>query len=210
MLEAMLGRKVGMTSVFSEDGRMVPVTVIELGPCSVTQIRTEETDGYSAVQLGFGDRRESRTTKPLKGHFQKAGVEPRHFVREVSVDDASQYEPGQEITVEEFGEVKRVDVSGISKGKGFAGVMKRHGFKGGRASHGFKWHRKPGSIGQSATPARTIKGVGMPGQMGNKNRTNRNLRVHEIIADRNLILIEGNVPGGRNGFVVVRRSERER
>lgn len=210
MLEAMLGRKVGMTSVFAEDGRMVPVTVIELGPCSVTQVRTEEKDGYSAVQLGFGDRRESRTTKPLKGHFEKAGVQPRQFVREVAVDDVSQYEPGQELTVEEFAEVKRVDISGVSKGKGFAGVIKRHGFGGGRASHGFKWHRKGGSIGQSAYPARTIKGMRMPGQMGNKNRTNRNLRVHEIIANRNLMLIEGTVPGGKNGFVVVRRCERER
>ncbi len=210
MATMLLGKKIGMTSLYDEKGVLVPLTVIQLGPCYVTQIKTEETDGYNAIQIGFEDKKEKRTTKPLKGHFEKAGVKPKRVLREIRVPNPQDYELGQELTVQLFEGVKRVDVIGRSKGKGFAGVMKRHGFAGGRDSHGFEWHRHPGSIGASAYPSRVFKGTRMAGHMGDKRRTVRNLEVFKVIPDKNVILVRGNVPGARNGYVVVRRAKDER
>ncbi len=204
MVSTILGRKIGMTQVFDEDDNVVPVTVIQAGPCVVSQVKTVATDGYDAVQIGFGEIKKSRVNKPMAGHFAKQGIAPTRYLREVRVENASEYKAGDEQTVAAFAEVKKVDVTGTSKGKGFQGVIKRHGFGGGRASHGSHFHRIPGSIGQCATPSRVFKGVRLPGHMGCDTVTVKNLEVVRVDADQNLILVKGSVPGGKNGIVRVR------
>lgn len=210
MVGMLLGKKIGMTSLYDAEGNLVPVTVIQLGPCFVTQIKTEKTDGYDALQIAFGEKKEKRTSKPQKGHFAKAGVTPKRLVAEVHVSNPQEFTLGQSITVDAFAGVKKVDVSGTSKGKGFAGVMKRHHFHGGPATHGVEWHRLPGSIGSSAYPSRVYRGLRMAGHMGDANRTTRNLTVVKIVPEHNVILVRGSVPGSPNGFVTVRRSQHER
>ncbi len=204
MINSILGRKIGMTQVWSENDEIVPVTVIQAGPCVVAQIKTQETDGYNAVQLGFGDVKASRVNKPLAGHFAKLGIEPVRYLREVRVEDTSEHNVGDEVTVENFAEVAKVDVTGISKGKGFQGTIKRHNFRSGPSGHGSHFHRAPGSIGMCATPSRVLKGMRMAGRMGNDRVTVRNLEVVRVDAEQNIILVKGAVPGGRNALVTVR------
>jgi large subunit ribosomal protein L3 len=200
-----LGEKLGMTQVFDENNRIVPVTVVKAGPCVVTQVRTPERDGYSAVQLGFGEIDPRKVNRPEAGHFAKAGVTPRRHLVELRTADAGDYEVGQEVTAEVLGDVAKVDVIGTSKGKGTAGVMKRHGFKGLGASHGTqRKHRSPGSIGGCATPGRVFKGLRMAGRMGGARTTTLSLTVHKVDAERGLLLIKGAVPGPRGGLVLVR------
>ena len=202
-IKGILGTKLGMTQIF-EDTRAVPVTVIQAGPCLVAQVKTEETDGYAAVQLSFGQA-PRRLSKPMRGHFDAHGAEPARYVVELRTDDAASYTPGQEITVEMFAPGDRADVVGVSKGKGFAGVMKRHGFSGLSSSHGTeRKHRSPGAIGACATPSRVFKGMRMAGQMGNERVTVLNLEVVQADAERNLLLIRGAVPGPTGGLVMVR------
>lgn len=212
MRVGLLGRKVGMTQIYEEDGTAVPITVLECGPCTVLQVRTPDRDGYSAVQLGFADRKRKSATQAARGHAKKVGAEPKRFVREIrqaKPDDAAQVSEGQNLTVEVFNEIKRVDVIGTSKGRGFAGVIKRHGFKGLRASHGVKrMHRHPGSSGPSADPAHTRKGIRKPGQYGNARITVRNLKVVRVDPTNNLLLVRGAVPGPNGGFVVVHQTNK--
>jgi large subunit ribosomal protein L3 len=201
----LLGEKLGMTQVFDENNRIVPVTVVKAGPCVVTQVRTPEVDGYSAVQLGFGEIDPRKVNKPEGGHFAKAGVTPRRHLVELRTKDASTYTVGQELTAELLDGLATVDVIGTSKGKGFAGVMKRHGFKGLGASHGTqRKHRSPGSIGGCATPGRVFKGLRMAGRMGGVKTTTLSLKVHKVDAERGLVLIKGAVPGPRGGLLLVR------
>jgi len=203
--QGILGTKLGMTQVFDENNRVVPVTVIKAGPNVVTQIRTEERDGYSAVQLAFGAIDPRKVNKPVAGQFAKAGVTPRRHVAEIRVADASAFEVGQELTAEVFSDGAYVDVTGVSKGKGFAGTMKRHGFAGQGASHGAQAvHRRPGSIGGCATPGRVFKGTRMSGRMGNDRITTQNLSVHKVDAENGLLLIKGAIPGRKGGVVIVR------
>ncbi|GAA1878350.1 50S ribosomal protein L3 [Pseudonocardia ailaonensis] len=204
-ITGILGRKLGMTQVFDENNRVVPVTVVQAGPNVVTQIRSQETDGYVAVQLAFGAIDPRKVNKPETGHFAKAGVTPRRFTVELRTTDAGSYELGQEITAEAFEPGAVVDVVGTTKGKGTAGVMKRHGFKGLGASHGTqRKHRSPGSIGGCATPGRVFKGVRMAGRMGVARQTTQNLKVHRVDAERGLLLLKGAVPGPKGGLVVVK------
>jgi large subunit ribosomal protein L3 len=201
----LLGEKLGMTQVFDENNRIVPVTVVKAGPCVVTQVRTPEVDGYSAVQIGFGEIDPRKVNKPEGGHFAKAGVTPRRHLVELRTKDASTYTVGQELTAELLDGLATVDVIGTSKGKGFAGVMKRHGFKGLGASHGTqRKHRSPGSIGGCATPGRVFKGLRMAGRMGGVKTTTLSLKVHKVDAERGLVLIKGAVPGPRGGLLLVR------
>ena len=204
-LKGLLGEKLGMTQAWDENNRIVPVTVVKAGPCVVTQVRTPDTDGYEAVQIAYGATKPRKVTKPMHGHFDKAGVTPRRHVVELRTADASEYTLGQELTVELFAPGDVVDVVGTSKGKGFAGVMKRHGFAGLRASHGVqKKHRSPGSIGGCATPSRVFKGAGMAGRMGGDRVTAQNLTVHSVDAEKGLLLIKGAVPGSTGGLVLVK------
>ncbi len=209
-MTGILGTKLGMTQVFDETGQVVPVTVVQAGPCVVTAVRTPDNDGYSAVQIGFGEINPRKVTKPVAGLFEKAGVTPRRYVAEIRTEGASEYTLGQELTAELFAAGQRVDVTGKSKGKGTAGVMKRHGFKGLSSSHGTqRKHRSPGSIGACATPSRVFKGVRMAGRMGAERTTVQSLTVHAVDGDKNLLLIKGAVPGPRGGLVVVRAAVRE-
>jgi large subunit ribosomal protein L3 len=204
-MKGILGTKLGMTQVFDEQNRVVPVTVVKAGPNVVTQVRTQEKDGYKAVQLAFGAVDPRRVNKPRTGHYDKAGVTPRRYLAELRTTDAETYEVGQEITAEVFAAGVEVDVTGTSKGKGYAGVMKRHGFKGQGASHGAQAvHRKPGSIGGCATPGRVFKGLRMAGRMGNDRVTTQNLTVHAVRAEDGLLLIKGAVPGPKGGLLFVR------
>jgi len=204
-IKGVLGTKLGMTQVFADDGKMVPVTVVEAGPCVVTAARTPDADGYAAVQLGYGEVDPRKVNKPEAGHFMKAGVTPRRYLVELRTDDASDYTLGQEVTAETFAPGELVDVTARSKGKGFAGVMKRHGFKGLGASHGTqRKHRAPGSIGGCATPGRVFKGVRMAGRMGGVRTTSLNLTLHGVDTNRGLLLIKGAVPGPSGGLVLVR------
>lgn len=204
-IKGILGTKLGMTQVFDENNRVVPVTVVKAGPNVVTQIRTEERDGYSAVQLAFGAIDPRKVNKPTSGQFAKAGVTPRRHVVELRVADTSDYEVGQELTAEVFEDGAYVDVTGTSKGKGFAGTMKRHGFKGQGASHGTQAvHRRPGSIGGCATPGRVFKGMRMSGRMGSDRITTQNLSVHKVDAENGLLLIKGAIPGRKGGLVIVK------
>jgi large subunit ribosomal protein L3 len=209
-MTGILGTKLGMTQVFDETGRVVPVTVVQAGPCVVTAVRTPDNDGYSAVQIGFGEINPRKVTKPVAGLFEKAGVTPRRYVAEIRTEGASEYTLGQELTAELFAAGQRVDVTGKSKGKGTAGPMKRYGFKGLSASHGTqRKHRSPGSIGACATPGRVFKGMRMAGRMGAERTTVQSLTVHAVDGDKNLLLIKGAVPGPRGGLVVVRSAARE-
>jgi large subunit ribosomal protein L3 len=205
-IQGILGEKLGMTQVFDADNRVVPVTVVKAGPCVVTQIRTQEKDGYSAVQLAYGQIDPRKVTKPLAGHFQAAGVTPRRHVVELRTDSLDGYEIGTEITVDGvFTDGASVDVTGTTKGKGTAGVMKRHGFHGVSSSHGsHRNHRKPGSIGGCSTPARVFKGMRMAGRMGVDKQTTQSLKVVKVDTERGLLLIEGAVPGPKGGLVLVR------
>jgi large subunit ribosomal protein L3 len=205
--KGILGRKVGMTQVWDAENRVVPVTVIQAGPCRVVQLKTPERDGYAAVQLAFGATKPKRLSKPELGHLAKADAEPSRDLAELRVDDLSPFQVGQVIAADVFGSGERVDVTAISKGKGFAGVMKRHNFKGQGASHGnHKSHRAPGSIGACATPARVFKGMKMPGQMGAQKVTTQNLEVVEGDAERGLLLVRGSVPGPTGAIVFVRNA----
>jgi len=208
-MTGILGTKLGMTQVFDEAGQVVPVTVVQAGPCVVTAVRTPDSDGYSAVQLGFGEIDPRKVTKPVGGIFARAGVTPRRYLAELRTDDASEYQLGQEVTAGVFEAGQQVDVSGRSKGKGTAGVMKRHGFRGLSSSHGTqRKHRSPGSIGGCATPGRVFKGLRMAGRMGAVRTTVQSLTVHAVDGDRNLLLIKGAVPGPRGGLVLVRSAVR--
>lgn len=204
MINAIYGKKIGMTQLFDEDGKVIPVTVIEAAPNKVCQVKTTATDGYEAVQLGFGTMKEQKVNKPMGGHFAKQGVEPVRYLREVRVTDGTEHTVGEEVTVANFAEVKKVDVTGTSKGKGFAGVMRRYGFGGGPGGHGAHFHRAPGSVGQCAYPSRVFKGVRLPGHMGCDTVTTKNLEVVRVDEDMNLIMLKGAVPGGKNGVVRIR------
>ena len=206
MVNALIGKKLGMSQLFSPDGEVTPVTVIQVGPCTVTQIKSVDSDGYNAVQLGFGERKPQRTKKPLLGHFKKSGKGPFAVVREVRVDDVGEFELGQEVSADIFQVGELVQVVGRSKGKGFAGTIKRWNFSRGPMSHGGMNKRAPGSVGCSATPARVIKGRKMPGQMGNRKATVKGLMVVDVRPEENIILIRGAVPGGRNGVVFIKKS----
>ncbi len=204
-VKGVLGEKLGMTQVWDENNRVVPVTVVKAGPCVVTQVRTPDTDGYSAVQLGFGAVDPRRVNKPDAGHFAKAGVAPRRHLVELRTTDAVDYTLGQEVGADTFAAGDVVDITGTTKGKGFAGTMKRHGFGGVSASHGaHRNHRKPGSIGACATPARVFKGLRMSGRMGAVRQTTQGLKVHAVDAERGLILIKGAIPGPKGGVVFLR------
>lgn len=204
MINAIYGTKLGMTQIFSEDDQAVPVTVIQAAPNTICQIKTAETDGYDAVQLGFGTISEKHVNKPMAGHFAKQGVEPVRHLREVRVEDASEYNVGDTVTVANFAEVGKVDVTGVSKGKGFAGVMRRYNFRGGPGGHGAHFHRAPGSVGMCATPSRVLKGLRLPGHMGVDTVTIKNLEVVRVDEEMNLILVKGAVPGGKNATVRIR------
>ena len=204
-VRGLLGTKLGMTQLWDENNRVVPVTVIEVSSNVVTQVRTPASDGYTAVQLGFGEIRSTKVTKPLAGHFAKAGVPPRRHVVEIRTADAETYTAGQELGADVFATGDTIDVTGASKGKGFSGVMKRHGFAGVSASHGaHRNHRKPGSIGGCSTPGRVFPGMRMAGRMGNETITTQNLTVHSVDADKGLVLVKGAVPGPRGSVVVLR------
>jgi large subunit ribosomal protein L3 len=203
MSRGLLGKKLGMTGFFTPEGRYLPVTVIEAGPCVVTQIKTRATDGYDALQLGFDEKRKSRVNKPLQGHFKKSGEQCFRYLREFIVDNPEEYNLGQEITVDMFKVGDRVDIVGTTKGRGFAGVIKRYGFHRGPMTHGSRNVRRPGSIGCSAWPAKVIKGKKMPGQYGNDRKTVRNLEIIDIRPEDNVILVKGAVPGAESGLMTV-------
>ncbi|ADG87289.1 50S ribosomal protein L3 [Thermobispora bispora] len=204
-IKGVLGKKLGMTQVFDEANRVVPVTVVEAGPCVVTRVRTPEKDGYSAIQLGYGQIDPRKVNKPLGDYLRKHNITPRRYFAEIRTDDASEYTLGQEITVDIFQPGDYVDVTGRSKGKGFAGVMKRHGFRGLGGSHGTqRKHRSPGSIGACATPGRVFKGLRMAGRMGNARTTVQNLKVQAVDAEKNLILVKGAIPGANGSLVLIR------
>jgi large subunit ribosomal protein L3 len=204
MVTTILGRKLGMTQVWSEDDNLVPVTVIEAGPCVVSQVKTEDTDGYTAAQIAFGELKPKKVNKPTAGHFAKAGVDPREHVIEVRIDEGEEVAIGDELTVEMFEPGQKVHVTGTSKGKGFAGVVKRHNFSGGPGGHGSHFHRSPGSIGQASTPSRVFRGHRMAGQMGNETATVRNLEVVKVDPEQNLLIVRGAVPGAKGTVLTVR------
>jgi large subunit ribosomal protein L3 len=209
-MKGVLGEKLGMTQVWDENNRVVPVTVVKAGPCVVTQIRKQEVDGYEAVQIAYGAVDPRKVNKPESGHFAKAGVTPRRYTVEIRTTDAAEYTLGQELTAETFAQGQLVDVSGTSKGHGFAGVMKRHNFKGLGAGHGVqRKHRSPGSIGACATPGRVFKGVRMAGRMGNARVTVQNLTVHAVDAEKGLLLLKGAIPGPNGGLVLVKTSAKK-
>ncbi|ELC8449403.1 50S ribosomal protein L3 [Clostridium perfringens] len=206
MKKAIIGKKVGMTQIFDENGRVIPVTVVEAGPCVVVQKKTVETDGYDAIQVGFGELREKLVNKPRKGHFAKAGVSLRRTLKEFRMEDIANYNVGDEIKVDTFEIGDKVDVSGVSKGKGFQGTIKRWNASRGPMSHGSKFHRAPGSMGAASDPSRTFKNKRMPGHMGAKNTSVLNLEVVKIMPEKNIILIKGGIPGPNKGTVVIRNS----
>ncbi len=205
-MKKLIGKKIGMTQIFLDDGRSIPVTLIEAGPCVVTQIKTREKDGYDAIQLGFGEIREDRLNSPERGHLLSKGLPPLRHLSEVRVDDPGAFELGQEIRVDIFRKGDHADIGGISKGKGFSGVVKRHGFGGGPGSHGAHFHRAPGSIGACATPSRVFKGKRMPGRMGHESVTALNLEIVDVKPERNLLLVKGSVPGPKGGILYIRES----
>lgn len=204
MVPTILGRKLGMTQVWSEDDKLIPVTVIEAGPCVVSQVKTAKRDGYSAAQIAFGDLKADKVNKPMAGHFAKAGVDPKRHIIEVKLEDGDKVKVGQELKVDMFETGANVHVSGVSKGKGFAGVMKRHNFRGGPGGHGSHFHREPGSVGMCATPSRVLRGSRMAGHMGNATATVRNLEVVKIDTEQNLLLVKGAVPGGKGALLTIR------
>jgi large subunit ribosomal protein L3 len=207
-MEGILGRKVGMTQIYVEDGTAIPVTVIKAGPCLVVQRKTKDTDGYEAVQVGLVEDKPAKVNQPLGGHFKKAGVAPVREVQEFRLADGEDVNPGDEVRASIFEEKQWVDIVGTSKGKGFQGVMKRHNFAGGRSSHGSMFHRAPGSIGSSAYPSRVFKGMRGTGRMGGERVTVKNLQIVKIDADQNLIYVRGAVPGPKTGYLAIRRAKR--
>ena len=206
MKKGLIGKKLGMTQMFWDDGSVIPVTAIEAGPCVVIQKKTADIDGYDAIQLGFDRVKEKTVTKPLRGHFEKADKGCFRILREFKLESANNYEVGAELTADIFTVGDYIDVVGTTKGRGFAGVVKRHGFKGGRATHGSMFHRAPGSIGASAWPSRVFKGKRLPGHMGNRRQTVQNLMVVSIRPEKNLILVKGSVPSSTNGIVLIKDS----
>ena len=208
MKKAILTTKVGMTQIFNEDGVLTPVTVLQAGPCVVTQVKTVENDGYAAVQVGFGDIREKLVNKPMKGHFAKAGVAPKRFVREFRLEDAESYVVGQEIKADMFAVGDKIDATAKSKGKGYQGAIKRHGQSRGPMTHGSKYHRHAGSNGSATTPGRVFKGKKMPGHMGAVKVTVQNLEVVRVDAEQNLILVKGAVPGPKKSLVMIKNTTR--
>lgn len=204
----LIGRKLGMSQIFKPDGRIIPVTIIEAGPCVVVTKRTLNKEGYNAIQLGFGYVKPYKVNKPIKGIFKKAGVELRKYLREFKVDNIEDFEVGQELKVDIFKEGEKVDITGISKGKGFAGPMKRHGFSGGPASHGSAFHRYGSSLGAHTEPGHVFKGKKMAGHMGNTKVTIQNLEVVKVYPERNLLLVKGSVPGSRNSIVLIKKAKK--
>ena len=200
--KGILGRKIGMTRVYDENGRSIPVTVIEAGPCTILQKKTVQKEGYNAIQLGLQEKKESKLNKPEAGHFKRSGGKGFYHVREFRVENPESYEVGQQVTLTEMAAIgDMIDIAGKSKGRGFQGVIKRHGFRGGRATHGSDFHRAPGSIGCSAWPSRVLKGKKMPGRMGNETVTQKNLKIIDIRNDENVLLVRGTVPGAKNGLL---------
>ena len=206
MKKAILATKIGMTQIFNEDGQLIPVTVLQAGPCVVTQVKTVENDGYSAVQVGFVDRREKLISKPQKNHFDKAGVSYKRYVREFRLEDAENYEVKQEITADIFAAGEKIDATAFSKGKGFQGAIKRHGQSRGPMAHGSKFHRGIGGTAMSATPSRTFKGTRMPGHMGNERTTVQNLKVVKVDEELQVLLVKGAVPGPAQSVVIVKKA----
>lgn len=206
MLKGMIGKKVGMTRLFLREGRATPVTLIEVGPCTVVQVKTPENDQYSAVQLGYGEKKAKSVNKPETGHFAKAGVEPVAVLKEFRVVDAGEFQVGQTVTAEMFAPGQKVHITGKSKGRGFTGVVKRHNFGGGRKTHGCTTHDLPGSIGASADPSRVMKGRRMPGQYGNARKQVRNLQVVDVRPEHNLLVVKGAVPGANGGIVIIEKA----
>mgnify|MGYP000684915668 CR=1 FL=1 len=206
MKKAIIGKKVGMTQIFDEKGRVIPVTVIEAGPCVVAQVKSVETDGYNAIQLGFGDVKESKLNKPEKGHFAKANIAPKKHLREFRLDDISSFKVGDEVKADIFAAGEKVDIQGTSKGKGFQGVIKRHGQHRGPMGHGSMYHRRPGSMGSTSTPGRVFKGKRLPGHMGANTITIQNLEVVAVDLDKNVILVKGSVPGVNGAILKIRQS----
>ena len=205
MKKAILGKKVGMTQIFDENGRAIPVTVVEAGPCTVVQVKTKDADGYEAIQLGFGEVKEKKLVRPVKGHFTKANVEPKKHLREFRLEEIS-YNVGDEIKADIFAAGETVDVTGTSKGKGFQGVIKRHGQSRGPMGHGSMYHRRPGSMGSTSTPGRVFKGKRLPGHMGANTITIQNLEVVSVDLDKNVILVKGSVPGANGAILKIKQS----
>ena len=206
MKKAILATKVGMTQIFNDDGQLIPVTVLQAGPCTVTQVKTEENDGYAAVQVGFGEIREKLVNKPEKGHFAKAGVDVKRFVKEFRFDNAAEYAVGQEIKADIFAAGDHIDATAISKGKGYQGAIKRHGQSRGPMSHGSKYHRHAGSNGAASDPSRVFKGKKMPGQMGHVQVTVQNLEIVRVDTENNLLLVKGAVPGPKKSLVTIKET----
>ena len=206
MKKAIIGKKVGMTQIFDEKGRVIPATVIEAGPCVVAQVKSVETDGYNAIQLGFGDVKESKLNKPEKGHFAKANIAPKKHLREFRLDSVEGITVGTELTVTEFAEGDRLDIQGTTKGKGFQGVIKRHGQHRGPMGHGSMYHRRPGSMGPTSTPGRVFKGKKLPGHMGRVTVTIQNLDVVKVDSDKNVVLVKGSVPGPKGAILKLKTS----
>ncbi len=206
MKKAILATKVGMTQIFNEDGQLIPVTVLQAGPCVVTQVKTEENDGYAAVQVGYGDIREKLVNKPEKGHFDKAGVVVKRFLKEFKLDNAGEYEVGQEIKADIFAEGDHIDATAVSKGKGFQGAIKRHGQSRGPMAHGSKYHRHAGSNGACSDPSKVFKGKHMPGHMGNVQVTVQNLEIVRVDTENNLLLVKGAVPGPKKSLVTIKET----
>ncbi|MBN1931135.1 MAG: 50S ribosomal protein L3 [Desulfobacterales bacterium] len=207
MCRGMIGKKLGMTGIFSPEGKYIPVTVLKVGPCVVTQIKVDATDGYNAVQVGFDEKKKSRLNKPMQGHLSKSGEGCFAFLREYRVDNPDDFSLGQIITLDMFKIKEHVNVTGTTKGRGFSGVIKRHGFHGGRKTHGSKSHRIPGSIGCSAWPSKVIKGKKMPGRYGNERKTIKNLEIVDIRPEQNLIMLKGAVPGSVSGIIEVNKTK---
>lgn len=208
MLQGIIGKKLGMTQIFSEDGKWIPVTVIQAGPCKVVRSKTRSSDGYDAVQLGFDEVNPKRVHKPLLGQYTKRSLKPFRILKEFRVDDASKYSVGQDVTLEILKDMQWVDVLGVSKGKGFQGVMKRHNFSGGKNTHGSMHHRQPGSMGASSRPSRVFKNKGLAGHMGDENVTVQKLKVVSLDSENNLVLLRGAVPGGKRAIVFINKSKK--
>ena len=206
MKKALIGKKVGMTQIFDEKGKVIPVTVIEAGPCVVAQVKTVESDGYNAVQLGFGDVKESKVNKPIKGHFTKSKLTLKKHLREFRIDDVASVKVGDELKADVFAKGDKVDIQGTSKGKGFQGVIKRHGQSRGPMGHGSMYHRRPGSMGPTSTPGRVFKGKKLPGHMGGNTITIQNLEVVSVDLDKNVILVKGSVPGANGAILKIKSS----
>ena len=205
-MKSILGRKIGMTQIFDADGKVIPVTVVSAGPCTVVQVKTVEKDGYSAIKVGYEEQKPQRIKKPVLGQYTKRNLKPQRLLREIRLSNGETFEVGQTIGPEIFADVSWVEVMGVSKGKGFQGVMKRHNYAGGPASHGSMFHRAPGSIGQSSFPSRVFKNKALPGQMGNKRITVKGLKVFDVRSEENILLVSGSIPGPVGGMVIVRKA----